>query len=330
MNKPQAVTIDRQITTTEPGNTIEHQFGRRKVVINGHAITTRRVADAALLVALLSEPKAEAAEQPGEKPHLSISALNMLSRCGEQYRRRYLEGEKIPPGIAALVGRGVDASVSTNMLSKMHDKVLLPLEQLTDVAADKVKNEFEAGEVLLTDEEAEDPSAALAKAVDKSVRLSTVHSTELAEIIEPVSVQKKWLLEIDGFPFDLLGFSDIEEADAIRDIKTAAKSLAKDAAHTSNQLTLYSMAKTKAEGKIPNFVALDALIDTKVPKAQVLTSKRGVTDFQVMLNRVEQASEAITKEIFVPANQDDWWCHPKFCGYFNSCKYARASARPQT
>ena len=30
------------------------------------------------------------------KPHLSASQLNMIGRCGEQYRRRYVEGEKIP------------------------------------------------------------------------------------------------------------------------------------------------------------------------------------------------------------------------------------------
>lgn len=54
-----------------------------------------------------------------DKKHLSISQINMLGRCGEQYRRRYIEGEKIPPGIAALVGRGVDDSVTINLQNKI-------------------------------------------------------------------------------------------------------------------------------------------------------------------------------------------------------------------
>jgi hypothetical protein len=35
-----------------------------------------------------------------DKPALSISQLDMLSRCGEQYRRRYIEHERLAPGVA--------------------------------------------------------------------------------------------------------------------------------------------------------------------------------------------------------------------------------------
>lgn len=39
--------------------------------------------------------------------YLSVSQLDTFTRCGEQFRRRFMEGECIPPGIAARIGSGV-------------------------------------------------------------------------------------------------------------------------------------------------------------------------------------------------------------------------------
>ena len=64
---------------------------------------------------------------PKPKPHLSISQLEMLSKCGEQYRRRYIEEEIIPPAVAMLVGRSVDKSVDENLIHKIQtDELLSP------------------------------------------------------------------------------------------------------------------------------------------------------------------------------------------------------------
>ena len=45
------------------------------------------------------------AQDKPKKPSLSDTALNMLYRCAMQYFYRYVEGLKIPPGIAQLIGR---------------------------------------------------------------------------------------------------------------------------------------------------------------------------------------------------------------------------------
>lgn len=266
-----------------------------------------------------------------EKPHLSISALATLGRCGEQYRRRYIEGDKVPPGIAALVGKGVDASVTTNLGSKIETGGLLPLAQVVDSARDAVMAGWEAGEVLLTEDESANPKAARGQAVDKAVRLSELHAGKVAPVLEPTAVQRKWVLEMDNFPFDLLGFTDVEEGSrSVRDTKTTGKTPPADAAHTSNQLTLYSLAKRQIDGAAPEKVTLDYLVDIKTPKSVVLESTRTDDDFRVMLRRIEAAANVIEKEAFVPANQDDWICSPVHCGYFATCEFARRSARPKS
>lgn len=259
-----------------------------------------------------------------EKKHLSISQINTLGRCGEQYRRRYIEGEKIPPGIAALVGRGVDDSVTANLSKKIETGSLLTTEEALQTAMDSVERQWQAGEVSLTDEEVLSGAQSVrGAAIDKAVRLAALHAADTAPRIEPVAVQRRWTLEMDNFPFDLVGVTDVEEARTTRDTKTSGKSLPANAADVSDQLTVYALARKVVDGFIPDEVILDGLIDNKIPKTQTLRSTRTDEDFRPMLHRIEAAADSIVKEAFIPAAQDSWICNPRWCGYANDCKYYR-------
>lgn len=259
------------------------------------------------------------------KPALSISALDMLSKCGEQYRRRYIEGEKLAPAVAMLVGRGVDKSVDRNLNSKMTTDELLPIDEIQDTARDTVVAEWDQGGVTLNaDELALGIKTVRAQAIDKAVRLSALHATVAAPRLQPTHIQRRWTVELRGYPRDLVGVIDIQEGSvAVRDTKTSAKSPRDDEAVLSDQLTLYALASTVLDGRPPEKVALDYLVDTKTPKHVVRESTRDDADFRVMLRRIETAMAAIDKNVFVPARQTDWWCSRRWCGYFESCPYAR-------
>jgi len=259
------------------------------------------------------------------KPALSISRLNMLSRCGEQYRRRYIDGEIIPPAIAMLTGSAVDESVNRNLEHKIETEELLPAEQVADIARDALNHRWDESGVLLTPEEAKENLKKLrGEAVDKSVRLSLLHHGGLASRLDPTHVQRKWRIELDGYPFDLIGFIDIQEsAVSVRDTKTSKKSPHTGIAGTDNQLTLYALAVQVLDGEPPEYVALDYLVDLKTPKIKSLISTRNDDDFRVILRRVENAIRTIEAGVFVPANQNDWACSERFCGYFRTCPYTR-------
>ena len=47
------------------------------------------------------------------------SNLGTALRCGEQFRRRYIEGERIPPGVAAGRGTGVHNANDVNLSQKV-------------------------------------------------------------------------------------------------------------------------------------------------------------------------------------------------------------------
>lgn len=263
------------------------------------------------------------------RPQLHVTALSMMQGCGEQFRRRYIEGHKIPPGVRMIVGKATDISITANLSNKIATGELLDDEVVSDIARDALNREWDAEGVALDDDEAGKGIAAVrGEAVDKSIRLAVLHHEVAAPKIKPTAVQRAFAIDVPGYGIELAGTMDIQEGlDCVRDTKTSAKSPTADAAHDSDQLTMYALAGQVLDGVAPKRVALDFLVDLKTPKAVTLESTRDASDFSVLLSRVENAAMAIQKGVFVPARQDDWRCSQKWCGYWHSCRYAR---RPKT
>ena len=259
------------------------------------------------------------------KRQIHISGINMFFRCGEQFRRRYIEGEKIPPGISLIIGIATDESVTANLANVIQHEEFLPIEAVRDFARDSVENQFNADEVMLDEDERKEGKKKIkGRAIDSAVNLSVLHYKEAAPAIKPVAVQKQWVIEADGFPFDIAGTMDVQEKDfSIRDTKTSSKTPPKSVADTSDQLTMYALASWVIDKQMPPKVVLDYLIDLKNRKYKSFESVRTKKDFEYMLNRIEVFAEALEKEIFLPANSDNWICNPRWCGYALSCKYYR-------
>jgi hypothetical protein len=258
------------------------------------------------------------------KPQLHVSGLEMLSKCGEQYRRVYVEHERAIPGVAMLVGTSTHKSVTKNLGNKIRDGVLLPLEEIKDAARDALVNEWQGGVKLDDDEMKEGIAKVKAAAIDKAVRLSALHAVKTAPEIRPTHVERHWVVELPGYPVDLAGAMDIQEGSlSVRDTKTAAKTPSKTIADESLQLTAYALAAKVIDGKCVERVQLDYLIDKAEPEAKAFASTRDDDDFKTLLLRIERAVIATEKGVFIPARETDWWCSPKYCGFHGSCPFVR-------
>jgi len=265
------------------------------------------------------------------KPQLHVSYLNTLATCGIQFQRRYgarygcwHEEEIIPPGIALVTGISVHKSVETNLRAKIETGSLLPREEVQQIAADQF-NALHAGGMSFTDEEAANINATLGAARDQTVALATLHHSELAPKLNPVAVEKRFVVVLEGFPFDLAGQIDIQEPNAIRDTKTSGKSPSSDATR-SMQMAMYSLAVKVESGTLPEKVCLDYLVKTKQPKLVLLEEAPQESWIAPLLRRVERATEIIQavkegKQAFMPANPNDWMCTEKWCGYARTCPF---------
>ncbi len=259
-----------------------------------------------------------------KKPQLHVTGLEMLSKCGEQFRRVYIEKERKPPAVAVVVGKSTHRSVERDLRHKLEYRELLSLEEIQDTARDALVREWNYSDISLEPEELElGLQVVRDQAIDKTVRLSSLHHTAMAPLIEPVHVEHSWTVELPGYPMDLAGTIDILESGAVRDTKTAAKSPNERVAAESLQLTAYALAVKVIKKVDVGQVCLDYLIDTKTPQAKTYSSTRDADDYRVLLARIETATIAIQKGIFVPARESDWWCSAKYCGFYSTCRYVR-------
>ena len=253
---------------------------------------------------------------------LSISRLNMLYRCPQQYEHRYVRGIIAPPGVALIVGKGTHRANASDLLAKMDSGSLLSDDEVKAIAADATKREWEAQDVALDEEEkAEGAEKVKGDAIDRSVSLATLYHEQVAPVVEPVGIEQKFTLPLPSGD-ELTGYIDVNTPTRIRDGKTSGKSPAAEAADQSLQLTGYIWADWETSGRQQiKDGSLDYLVSTKKPKAVILETKRDEQDFARLHARLDVAGQIIRAGLFPPCDPGQWCCSPKWCGYWGHCAF---------
>jgi len=267
------------------------------------------------------------------KPHISPSQMEMYPRCGEQYRRRYPEGEIIPPNVPLLIGGGYHAGAQINFEQKIYSHEDLPVAEIVDAAVAGFEGRVMADGFLLTDEESgKNPKNVLGEAKDQLSQLAEVHAKKQAPDYQPIAIEHRWRIVLPDATHDLVGVTDLcDDQQRVIDLKTAAKRESEKwptKADTSVQLTSYAAAYALANhGDFPSEVRLDVLTKTKTPARQVLSSTRSAADLVPLVKRINTMLTGIQRGIFMPASPGDWVCSPRWCGYWPTCPYVNSERR---
>ncbi len=267
------------------------------------------------------------------KPQLHQSHLAQLYRCGYKFSRVVIEKEKEPATVPLVVGGSTHATVAQNLNNKIDKGSLLTKEAVQDYARDDFIKEWQDRPVVFNAQEAaQGIEKTKGKAQDQAIQCVTAHHYELAPIIKPKHVERKWVLNAKGYDYDLAGMIDIDEGIDLRDTKTCKTNLGQRIVDTSEQYTFYSMAKFMIDGALPRFCHQDNIIKpTERRSAYCATYKstRTMDDFKVVMKRFDQATKIIKAGIYAPANQQDWWCSKDFCGFAanGSCPFFNSKAR---
>lgn len=260
------------------------------------------------------------------KPHLSASQLDTFCRCPEQWRRRYIDKDVIPPGIALAKGKGFHTGAETNMRQKIETHEDLSATDIVDVSIAAFEAEAHGGVAFTDDEQSRGPSVVIGEAKDSLRSLATLHAEKQAPDYQPVLVEQTVRITLPSAPRDLLGVIDLaDDKHRVTDFKTASRKKSQSDADDSVQLTIYASSFNALMGFEPSEVRLDSAIQTKTKvDRQVLTSQRGVADFSALASRINVVSSAIQAGIFPPASPGSWWCSPRWCGYWATCPYVNS------
>lgn len=263
----------------------------------------------------------------------SNSALSCLQRCGEQFRRRYVEKERVSPSPRMMRGTVVHRVATTSMLRKMEHEDLPTIEEAKDLAATHFEQEWAGGISFEQEPTEESVGAVKAAAKDFAVDLSAFHTETLAPAINPVGVERHITVKPKDSDLVIHGYIDLidkrPEGEVIRDLKTSEKSPNREAAETSQQLTLYGMIRLAETGEMPTAFTLDYLVRTPARRDRKhvpLTTTRDRGDVVAMVNRINTAVDAVKRGTFVPANPDSWYCSRAWCEFWTTCAYVRRGA----
>lgn len=262
--------------------------------------------------------------------HYSPSQVVMHARCGECYRRRYVEGEIMPPGIAACRGSAVHAAAESNFRQKLESRLDLPVSDIVEVAAENFRAQVKGGVALNGDDRGLGLRRAIGNGMDETVAFARAHALEQAPNYQPVSVEERIEIPI-GIPNrTLLGVLDLTaEGDQLVDTKTRRRAPSRSDAAASIQLTSYAALFKARFGRWPSKIQHDVLVARARGQIErvVVPTTRESSDLRALARRIETMHASIQAGNFVPAPPDSWFCSPRWCGYFTSCKYVNQHDR---
>jgi hypothetical protein len=261
-----------------------------------------------------------------DKPHISPSSLDLHSRCGEQYRRVKICGERIPPGIALIKGTSVHVAAETNFKSKIVTGSDMSEDKLCQIAVAAVDTRIQEEGISLTREE---QTVGVAKVVgqlkDRSVGLTRLFAKEVAPTIRPASVEETVRVVIPESSHDLLGRLDLtSDQNEVVDFKTSGKTPNAATYERSDQFTFYDAAYEATRGRKAACVRVEGLIDLKTPKRVSIKIQRTPADRVVLVARMNAMLASLKAGIFLPAHPGHWVCSEKFCGFWSSCGYVNS------
>jgi len=293
-------------------------------------------------------------EQSGgarRKPQLHNSHLETLFQCGHRYHLAYQLGMSQRQSVAMLTGSVVHAVAAQNLRLKSLKRPVMESEELDDLTRDAFEAHWTLGVDLMGDEVERGEEVVYGAAVDRSLALSRMHAEKLLPLIRPAigGVERAWVVEVDGLPWDLAGEMDcIEDREvaadgatvvfpsSIRDLKTTGRKPTAKLVSTAGQLGMYSLAYHAEHKAYPDRVFFDYAMTTKAgtPDAGSFGSVRGGEHVEAVWNRLEIAAAIIEKEVFSPSiPYRDTMCSPEYCPFarpdpetgVERCRYFRAA-----
>lgn len=256
------------------------------------------------------------------KPHLSSTQINMYLRCGEQYRRRYIEKEVLPPGIALIKGTAVHKSSEVNFRQKIDSHKDIKKSDALDIAASAFDGTVENEGVMLSEEERnQGKEIILGVAKDSTIRMTELMIERVAPKYQPVAVEEELKIPLESSPMDLNARLDLRTIqEDVVDLKTSSKTWTQDQADRSTQMTFYSMSYRSIVGKDPKKLIIENIVDKKKPDVVAIETSRTMDHYRLLIARANRVIDGIQKGVFTPVHEGSFWCSKRMCGFWSSCK----------
>lgn len=262
--------------------------------------------------------------QPPKKTSVSYTRLNMYARCGEAYRRRYVEKDKIPPGVAQLRGVAFHTGAEINFRQKVETHKDLSVDEVMMATAAAFDGQIKSEGILLTDdEEARGKKKVIGEMKDRTVILARNFVKLVAPEYQPAQVETLQPIALDKDTDLVVKIDLIDDKDNVVDLKTTTRPKKQKDIDEDLQFDIYGLGFRALKGKDPASLRQEILLDGDKKKRQTLSTTRNIGDYQRAVHRINAFLEGTKAGSFMPTNPGNWWCSKTWCGYHRTCPYVK-------
>lgn len=255
--------------------------------------------------------------------NLSVSSINLFTRCPTKWRRRYIDNEYEGPVSPAMVlGGAVGAAEGHAYQHQIDDGERPDTAHVTDVFSDEFDYRTESEEI---DWHGDSPG----EAKDAGIAAVKAYDLLIAPEVTPVAVERRFQLQLEGVEWGVSGYFDVEDASGlVRDLKVKGRKMSTQDADADLQPTVYLLAR-RAEGQPASGFVFDTMVRVKTPYAEVVPTARTERQLDTFTRRLYSIAAEIdwrvTSGNWDGAAPGGWWCSQKMCGYFDRCEYGGLS-----
>jgi hypothetical protein len=247
------------------------------------------------------------------------STLSMALRCGEQFRRRYINGEIIPPSIAAARGTGLHKANEVNLKQKIKSKKDLDANTLKDAARDAFLYNLKNG-VFLPKEDQSAAKKLINEGLNQCLDLTELYRNDVSPKIQPLEVERPFKIDI-GLELPIAGRIDHEQTGEVDDLKTTTRAWAENRINKEVQPIFYSMAHEREFGTRPQFNYHILIALKRSSRHQIQSRTCADSDYRALIYRLQAFLRMYKAGVFPPAEVGAWICSPRWCGYHSTCPY---------
>jgi len=264
--------------------------------------------------------------------YLSVSQVGLYQKCGERYRRRYVENQRTPPSSNLGHGRLIHKAVETLLQYKIDNEQRVPP---ADLGNDAISDHLQE---MSQDIEIWDPKVPDIETFEETARelVGLYEESRLPEVL-PRAVELKLKRVLRGrIPFvgytDLIEMSlmdvdfqpmksldDLKSTDSVRDLKATGRKYGAQRVKNSLQLSMYAEI-TGLEN-----VGYDLLVQKKKSEFAKQDAFRSKREKEHAVDVVEDVAKSISAGVFMRADPESWMCTEKWCPYFSECRGAQKS-----
>lgn len=258
--------------------------------------------------------------------HLSASQLVMFQRCAEQWRRRFIEQDVLPPALPLLMGQVVRGALLLDLHRKLDSGSDLAPEELQDAAADLYARRLSEG-VYFAPEDLSSARAAMAAGKDTVLALVDLFRSRLAPGIFPALADARIMLDF-GLAMPVSVAVDCLTLNGeLRHFATASRRWNASRVHASPDPALRCEAVRRLTGSAPERLLVDVLVGTATPAVQSLETSRTPGDLIRVVRAFRLMLASVSAGIFPPAAPESPLCSPRWCGYFYTCPHVPAARK---